>query len=405
MDSMERKALIVLICGSLALTISFGIRSAFGLFLPPVSAEMGWSVAYLSFVIALQNLIWGAAQPVAGAIADSRGARFVAIWGAVIYVGGLLLMAWGGNELLFGLGGGVLIGFALAALGFPVILGAVGRAAPDNRRSLYTGIATAGGSFGQFLFAPIGQELLSAIGWVDSLLALAAICMLIAALALGVRSGSPAANPVNAPAEPELSLREALGEAMRHRGFLLLTAGFFVCGFQVAFIGVHLPTFAALCGLPVSVGATGIALIGLFNIIGSIGAGYLGGRMRPKFPLSLIYFGRAVAILPMVLLPVTEVSLLIFSAVMGLLWLSTVPLTNGVIAQIFGPRHLGMLFGIVFFGHQLGSFAGVWIAGYAYDAFNSYDLVWWISIALGVAAGIVHLPIRDERVRLRPQPA
>lgn len=396
--SSDKKALIVLICAFALVTVSFGVRASFGVFLSPISVETGYSIATLSVVLALQNLIWGATQPIAGGFADRFGAMPVGVAGALIYAAGLGIMLVETDVMIFGLGVGVVMGCAQAALGFPVLLAAIGRTASPSKRSLYMGIGTAGGSFGQFLFAPMGQALLSSVGLVDSLLIMAIICLGAASLALGVKFDRGAEGPSGAAAEPRLSIGQALRHASRDRGFLCLNAGFFVCGFHVAFIGVHLPTFATVCGLPASVGVTGLMLIGLFNIIGSIGAGQLGGKYRPKFPLSLIYLLRAAAALVLLIVPVTEFVLLGFSIAMGLLWLSTVPLTSMIVARLFGPAHVGMLFGIVFFCHQIGSFVGLTMAGNLYQSTGSYDGVWIASVILGVFAFLVHLPI-DDRVR------
>ncbi len=396
---------IVLICGFLALAVSFGIRATFGLFVLPIHADLGWSITALSLTLAVQNLLWGAAQPLAGALADTRGAPAVMIVGFVLYAAGLATMAYSSDLMVFGLGAGLLIGFAQSAIGFPIVLGAIGRTVPEERRSLCLGIATAGGSFGQFVFAPLGQSLLAGFGWINALLIMSMICVGAAALALGMRADKPGkeSNTGNHTAKGpvdgvEPGLRTVLSQAARHRGFMLLVAGFFVCGFQLSFIVVHLPAFAALCGLSATSGSTGLALIGLFNIAGTIAAGLIGAHYRPKFPLAMIYFGRAIACTAMVLVPVTAPVLYGFSVVMGLLWLSTVPLTSGVVSQIFGPKYLGTLFGIVFFSHQVGSFVGVWLGGYVFETTGSYTLIWWLSAALAVAAGLIHLPIDDRRI-------
>lgn len=400
--SSDKKALIVLLCGFALVTVSFGVRASFGVYLTPLSLEFGISIATLSTVFAVQNLIWGATQPIAGGFADRYGAMPVAIAGALIYASGLGLMLVDTGILIFGLGAGVVIGCAQAALGFPVLLAAIGRTASPARRSLFMGIGTAGGSFGQFLFAPMGQMFLEQFGLIDSLLLMTIICLGAASLALGVRFDRGAAGTDGASSEPRMTIIQALRQAGNDKGFLLLNAGFFVCGFHVAFIGVHLPTFATVCGLPASVGVTGLMLIGLFNIIGSIGAGQLGGKYRPKFPLSLIYLLRGVAAMMLLIVPVTEFVLLAFSVAMGLLWLSTVPLTSMIVARLFGPAHAGMLFGIVFLCHQIGSFVGLTMAGHFYETTGNYDIVWMCSVALGVFAFLVHLPIDD---RIKEQPA
>ena len=396
------RALIVLVCGFLVLSTGFGIRVSFGFFLQPISTDMAWSIADLSLALAIQNLLWGAAQPFAGALSDRFGAAKVVIGGMFLYASGLVVMATSSDLIVFGVGVGFLIGVAQAALGFPVILGALGRTAPEKYRSLFLGIATAGGSFGQLLFAPVGQILLDAIGWVDALWLLSALAVGMAALSLGLlreirkpKSKTAIPNPDDGPQ----TFSEAARMAFRHKGFLLLTAGFFVCGFQLAFITFHLPIFAALCGLSGATAATGLALIGGFNIIGTIAAGYIGGRFTPKYPLAMIYFLRGLACMMLVVVPVTEAVFLAFSMMMGFLWLSTIPLTNGIVGRIFGQKFVGMLFGIVFFSHQVGSFVGLWMAGVLFDATGSYDTLWWLSAALGLFAALVNLPINDSRVR------
>jgi MFS family permease len=397
----------ILLCGFLALTISFGVRTTFGFFLAPLSLEFGWSLGALSLALAVQNLVWGAAQPFTGGLADTKGPAIVVGGGATLYAVGVAAMAVTQSETVFFVAAGLVVGVAQACLGFPIVLGALGRTASDARRSLYLGIATSGGSFGQLLFAPIGVGLLSALGRVDALLTLAAICLICVALALGLRRGrqpSPQAAPAGAVAASP-SLRATLRVAARHPGFLLLTAGFFVCGFQLGFVTFHLPAFAALCGLASNAAAIGLALIGGFNILGTIAAGQLGGMMRPKFPLSAIYAGRGLASLAMVTFTVTEPLLYGFSIVMGFLWLSTVPLTSGVVGRIFGPKYVGVLFGVVFFSHQVGSFLGVWMAGYLYDTYGSYDAIWWLSAALGLFAAVVNLPIDDRRIVIEPAAA
>jgi MFS family permease len=396
--AQERRAVWVLLAAFLFLAVSFGVRIAFGVVLPDMTVEFGYAVATISAVMAVQNLMWGAAQPFAGRLADRYGAAPVAFSGALIYAGGLLLTAFFRDPWIFGLSAGVILGLAQAALGLPVLLGAIGRTVSDKRRGLFLGIATAGGSFGQLVFSPLSQSLAAQLGLVDAFLALAAICFGAAALALLVRLETRP-DPPAAGAPPPERLSAILGRAARDRNFLLLNAGFFVCGFHVAFIGVHLPNFAAVCGLPVAVGVQGLMLIGAFNIAGTILAGQLGGMMAPRLPLSAIYFLRAAAAGALLIVPVTETVLLAFSAVMGILWLSTVPLTNLIVARLHGAANVGMLFGIVFFSHQLGSFAGLLMAGKFFALFGNYDAMWIASVVLGLFAGFIHLPIRDAAPR------
>lgn len=391
----HRNALLVLIAGFLLLAVAFGSRTSFGVYLPVMPAETGFTIAALSWVFAIQNLMWGAAQPFAGRLADRYGATPVVFFGAALYAGGLMVTAYSDHYLVFGAAAGVVLGMAQAALGFPVLLGAIGRTASPEKRSLYLGIATAGGSFGQLIFSPISQVFLDSFGLVDSFLAMAAICLAASSLALLVRHETPPAiQQSNVPAE---SFGTVVKRAFRDKSFVLLTAGFFACGFHLAFIGVHLPNYAVVCGLPAAVGVTGLALIGGFNIIGTIWAGQVGGKYRPKYPLSLIYALRGVSALALLFVPITEPVLLVFSAVMGLLWLSTVPLTSLTVAKLHGPANVGMLFGIVFFSHQVGSFVGLIVAGELFDLFGNYDAMWVLSAILGFAAAAVHLPIEDNR--------
>ncbi|MHC8507839.1 MAG: MFS transporter [Rhodospirillales bacterium] len=410
------RALIVLVCGFLVLAVSFGIRISFGFMLVPVSEDMAWSITSLSFILAVQNLMWGVMQPFAGGLADRFGAAKVVAGGALLYASGLAVMASSDSQFMFGAGAGVMIGAAQAALGFPVVLGALGRTAPESSRSLLTGVAVAGGSFGQLMFAPIGQRLVDSFGWVDAVWLLAAAAAGAAVLGLGLlrEVRKPRApKPAGQSASPQVrdvfggpqTAVQAAAQALRHRGFQLLTAGFFVCGFQLAFVSVHLPKFAAICGLTPVTASTGLALIGGFNIIGTVAAGWIGGKFIPKYPLALIYFLRGMVCLMLVMVPVTETVLYVFSVCMGLLWLSTVPLTNTIVGRIFGQQYVGMLFGVVFFSHQLGSFVGLWMAGALFDATGNYDLMWWISAALGLLAALVNLPINDTRVNPAPAAA
>ena len=399
-----------------AAAISFGIRSSFGLFILPITTEFGWTVAAISSSLAVQNLLWGATQPLAGMLADRFGVARVLFLGGLLYASGLWGMAQAETMLSFQFTVGIMIGMAQACIGFPIVLGAIGKVAPPEHKGLFMGIGVAGGSFGQLVFAPFTRQLLDHLSWVDTLLILAMIALLPCLLAILIswltvlliakRQRHREQKTANANAfTPSLyqcpDLRSTLHHAMTEQGFLLLVAGFFVCGFQLAFIIVYLPAFAALCGLATHAAPFGIALIGLFNIVGTIVAGMLGDRYRPKIPLAYIYLARSVVTLPLVLLPVTEFSLYMFSIGMGLLWLSTVPLTNGVIFQFYGPRYAATLFGIAFLSHQVGSFIGVYMSGLLFDATQSYDITWWISIFLGIMAFGANIAIRD-RATLRP---
>ena len=403
---------VVVFAAFAAVTISFGIRSGFGLFVLPITADYGWSIATLSLALAIQNLMWGAAQPFAGMVADRFGAPIVIVFGSLLYASGLFSMASVEATLPFHFSAGVMIGIAQACIGFPIVLGAIAKVAPPGHKGLFMGIGTAGGSFGQLAFAPVTRALIERFDWIDTLHILAIVALGAGVLGFLIgfarrRLSQPVAQAQAAKVHKPLyeleSLKATLSHAMREQGFLFLVAGFFVCGFQLAFIIVHLPAFAALCGLAGHVAANGIALIGAFNIIGSVLAGSLGDRIRPKIPLAYIYLGRSLVTLPLVLLPVSEWTLYFFSMAMGLLWLSTVPLTNSVIHQFYGQRYAATLFGITFFSHQVGSFIGVYMSGILYDTTGSYDATWWVSIALGVFAFWINLVIRDQR-RI-PKPA
>jgi predicted MFS family arabinose efflux permease len=397
-EGLSRAAVIAIACGAFIVLVSFGIRSGFGLFLQPMSLDLGWGREVFALAMALQNLLWGVSQPFAGVIADKWGTARTIIGGVVLYVLGVYLMSTTSSapELYFS--AGVLVGLGLSGTSFGVVLAAVGRSVPAERRSVALGITTAVGSLGQFLMPPIGQAFLSAYGWQTALalLALGSIAMVFAAGGLRGR--------VEASGHGQQTIRQALAEASRHSGYLYLTAGFFVCGWHIAFIAVHLPAYLADGGLPTEIAAWCLALVGLFNVIGSYAAGVLGGRLSKKYCLSFLYAARSVLILTFIALPLSAASALVFSAIMGLLWLSTVPLTSGLVAQIFGPRYMATLFGIVFLSHQVGSFLGVWLGGYLYDVYGSYDLIWWLSIALGLIAALLHWPIDEREVpRLRLQ--
>ena len=390
---MSRPAagVIALVLGAaLVLTISNGLRSSFGLFGTPISLDLGISRETFALAIAIQGIVWGITQPFFGALADRHGAIRIVLLGTVIYVAGLLWMAWTDDALGLHLGQGLLVGIGISATGFAVVLGPVGRAVPSEKRSMALGIAAAGGSFGQFALAPVGGVLLDGVGWSMTLIAYCGIAAMMVPCLIGMRGSH------TSPEGSAQTLSEALVEARAHSGFWLLCGGFFVCGFHVYFIATHLPPFLTDAGLAPMLGATAIAVIGLGNIVGTFAAGWLGGRHRKKHVLSLFYLGRAVVLGGFIVVPVSEASVLVFSALMGLLWLGTVPLTSGLIAQIFGPRYLGALFGIVFLSHQVGSFLGAWLGGYVYDTTGSYDAVWLTSVALAVVAAGLHWPIRDR---------
>lgn len=400
MKSIGRGSLWILLGASLILALSLGIRHGFGLFLPPMSTEFGWGREVFAFAIALQNLIWGLTQPFTGALADRFGAKPTVIVGGILYAIGLACMGLADSPLSLSLSAGVLIGIGLSGTSFSVILGVVGRAVPMEKRSMAMGMAAAAGSFGQFAMLPGTLGLLSWLGWSVALMVLGLLVALIIPLASMLKD-APLAH-----IGPQQTLAEALREACSHSGFWLLALGFFVCGFQVVFIGVHLPAYLVDQHLPAMVGTTVLALVGLLNIFGTYIAGWLGGRISKPRLLSALYLARAVVILAFILTPLTIWSAYAFGVAMGLLWLSTVPLTNGTVATLFGVRNLSMLGGIVFLFHQLGAFLGGWMGGYLYDRTGSYDLVWQIAVLLSLLAAALNWPVREQPVaRLQQQEA
>ena len=388
---------VALVCGSLILLISLGVRHAFGLFLQPVSMDQGWGRETFAFAIALQNLVWGASQPFTGMLSDRFGAKPVVAVGAVLYGAGLWTMSVVGGEGVFILGAGVLIGLGLSGTTFPVIFAAISRLVAPERRSLAMGITMAVGSFGQFAMLPISLGLIVAFEWQTAMVALSILVLAMFPLAFGIRNAHA---PVASLAE-DVSFGQALRDAFGQRDFWLLSLGFFACGFQVVFIAIHLPAFLADEGVGSGVATIVLALIGLVNIAGTYFAGLWGGRHRKPMLLSWIYLGRAAAIAAFVLLPVTAISAYIFGAIMGLFWLSTVPLTNGTVASVFGVKHMSMLAGIVFFAHQLGSFAGGWMGGWLYDRTGSYDMAWGIAIGLSILAAVLNWPITERTLAQR----
>jgi MFS family permease len=392
----------VLLCGALIVTLSMGIRHGFGLWLQPITQEHGWSRQAFSFAIAVQNLSWGLIGVFAGMLADKFGAFRVLIAGSLLYASGLAGMALAPTPLAFALTAGVLIGAAQAGTTYAVIYGVIGRQIPLEKRSWAMGVAAAAGSFGQFLMVPVEGQLIARLGWHNALLVLAAMVIVIVPLAFGLREPRPA----SATTRRDQTIAQAMREAFGYPSFLLLTAGYFVCGFQVVFIGVHMPSYLKDHGLSPEVASYALALIGLFNIFGTYAAGVLGARRPKRKLLAAVYLTRAAAIALFLLAPLSPFSVYVFASVMGLLWLSTVPLTSALVAQIFGVAHLSMLGGIVFFSHQVGSFLGVWLGGYLYDQTGGYDLVWYIAIALGVFAALTNLPIRENAIaRPAAQPA
>jgi MFS family permease len=392
---------VLVVCGCLIGIISFGVRAGFGLFLAPISQDLQWGREVFAFAIASQNLIWGLAQPLAGVIADRWGSGRVLALGGVLYAAGVALMSVSSEPWHMHLTAGVLIGLGTAFASFMIVMATLARSVSPKWRSLVMGLATAAGSVGQFTLVPLGQAFLAAYGWQTALLLLACVTLLIVPLSAAVTGKGKIAPDVD-----DQSVRAAFREAFTHRSYNLLVAGFFVCGFHVAFIVVHLPAYISDRGLPPGIAAIALAVIGMFNIVGSLTAGYIGGKYSKKYALAWIYLARSAAIAAFVLLPISQWTIYAFAAAMGLLWLSTVPLTTGLVGQFFGLRYVGMLFGFVFLSHQVGSFLGVWLGGLLYDTTGSYDVVWWLGIALGIAAAIVHLPIREAPVlRLAPATA
>jgi MFS family permease len=394
-----RTPAVILLCGCLIGVLGFGPRSGLGFFLTPMSSLNGWERDVFSLAMAIQMLLWGAAQPFAGALADRYGAVQVLSVGALIYALGLAAMAYSSTPALLHLTAGMVIGFGLAGSSFTIVIGAFGRLMPPEWRTLAFGAGTAAGSFGQFLFSPLTVALIDRFGWQDTLLIFAAVVLLIMPLSLALALPRGAAAP--AGAAPPQSVAQALSEAFGHRSYVLLVIGFFTCGFQIFFIALHLPAYLVDRGLTAEVAGWTLGVIGLFNIIGAIAAGWLSGLMPKRYILSFIYFARAVAILVYIMLPPSPATTVIFGAVLGLLWLSTVPPTSGLIAVMFGTRWLAMLFGFSFFSHQVGGFLGVWLGGLLFVRTGSYDAVWWLAILFGVLSAVINLPIVEKPV-VRP---
>lgn len=390
----------VLTCGAAIVTLSMGIRHGFGLWLQPLTQAHDWTRQIYGLAMAIQNLSWGVAGVFVGMLADRIGAFKVLVAGGLIYALGLMGMAYADTPIHLMLSTGVMLGIAQAGTTYAVVYGVIGRNIPAERRSWAMGVAAAAGSFGQFLMVPIEGGLIETLGWQDALLALAGMSLLILPLARGLLEPGFSGQ---ASQGREQSIVQALVEAFRYPSFQLLMAGYFVCGFQVVFIGVHMPSYLKDHGLTPQVASYALALVGLFNIFGTYISGALGQRMPKRYILSFIYFARAVVITVFISVPLSPMSVYIFSAVMGVLWLSTVPATNATIAQIFGVAHLSMLSGFVFLSHQIGSFLGVWLGGYLYDSTGSYDVAWYLAIALGVFAGVVNLPVKESAIARGPE--
>ncbi len=402
MNAAMKKPWIVILCAAFIVTLAMGVRQSFGLFLPQMSVDIGISRSDFGLAMALQNLLFGLVQPFVGALADKHGAGRVVVAGALLYALGLIGAAFATEALGLYISFGLLIGMAQSATTFVVVLGAVGRVVSPAKRSSAFGIVTAGGSLGQFLVVPLASMLLGDIGYHETLWIMAGLVALCGLLAIGVAGRTDGGTSL--ALEVEQSARDALREAAVHRGFWLLNAGFFVCGFHIAFIATHLPAYLDDKGLGIGIGAQVLALVGLFNILGSYVFGRAGDFLRQKYVLSALYTARSAVIALFLFVPLSHASALLFAGAMGFLWLGTVPLTSGIVGRIFGIRYLSMLYGIVFLSHQVGSFFGAWMAGLIFDATGSYNIAWGISIALGLFAGLVHLPIADAPVK-RLQPA
>jgi MFS family permease len=399
-----RTPLIIIACGCAIGMLSFGPRSALGFFIQPMSRDFAWGRDVFGLALALQNLLWGLGQPFAGAIADRFGTFRVMLVGALLYAGGLLMMRYASTPLSLDLGAGVLVGFGLSGCSFNLVLSAFSKLLPPEKRGIALGAGTAAGSFGQFLFAPIGVAMIDGLGWQGALTMFAALMLLIVPLSVAI--ATPPANAVDVPAADQQSFKTALAEAFGHRSYVLLVLGFFTCGFQLAFVTVHLPSFLVDRGISTQVGGWVVAAIGLFNIIGSLGVGWLQSFFPKRYILSVIYFVRALATVAFISFPITPFSAIAFGAVSGLLWLSTVPPTSALVSLMFGTRWFATLYGFAFVSHQIGGFLGVWLGGIAFEKFGSYGPIWWLSILFGVLSALINLPIVEKPVpRAVAQPA
>jgi MFS family permease len=399
-----RTPLVIIVCGCAIALLSFGPRSSLGFFVQPMSREFAWGRDVFGLGLALQNLLWGLGQPIAGAIADRFGLLRIMIAGALLYAGGLLMMRYAATPLSLDLGAGVLIGFGLSGCSFNLVLSAFSKLLPPERRGLALGAGTAAGSFGQFLFAPFGVAMIDNFGWQSGLMIFAALMLLIVPLSFVL--ATPPAETTKVPAADQQSFNTALAEAFGHRSYVLLVLGFFTCGFQLAFITVHLPAYLADRGIPASTGGWVVAAIGLFNIIGSLSVGWLQSIFPKRYILSMIYFTRALSIMAFISFPITTFSAIAFGAVTGLTWLSTVPPTSALVALMFGTRWFATLYGFAFVSHQVGGFLGVWLGGIVFEKFGSFAPIWWLSVLFGVLSALINLPIIEKPVA-RPvaQPA
>ena len=399
----QSQFVLLLLIGGTIVAVSMGIRQSFGVFLQPVVSDLELTRTAFGLTIAIQNLIWGLAQPFAGMLTDKYGSYRVLMLSSLLYVAGLVLSAQTSSAAELHLSLGMLVGLAMSGTTFTVVLSAIGRLVPPEKRSLAFGIVSAGGSIGMFTFVPLGQFFIGLYGWSTAFLILAGCVMIVPLLTLMFRRQSGEDTPV--PDRPEETLSQVLRSAGGHSGYLLLNCGFLVCGFHVSFIATHLPAFLNDSAIAPMRAAFALGLIGVFNILGTYLAGFYGGRYRKKYLLSGLYLGRALVIALFITLPLSEVTLALFAAAMGLLWLGTIPLTSGLVAEIFGVRYGGTLFGIVFFSHQVGSFLGAWLGGYLFETTGSYTLMWQLAVLLGIIAALLHWPIRDEPVAVQAAPA
>jgi MFS family permease len=395
--------MVIVVCGCLIGMLTFGPRSAFGFFMQPMSAEFGWGRDVFALAFAVQNLLWGIGQPLAGAIADRFGTVRVISIGALMYAAGLIVMRYASTPGSLELGAGLLIGFGLSGCSFNLVLSAFGKLVPPHLRGIALGAGTAAGSFGQFIFAPFGVAIIDNFGWQSALTVFACLMLLVVPLSLALATPPAQAHTV---AAPQQSFKHAMCEAFGHRSYVLLVLGFFTCGFQLAFITAHLPAYLVDRGLPAQTGGWVIAVIGLFNIVGSLSVGWLSNRFPKRYILSAIYFARALSITAFVLVPVTPTTALVFGVVTGLTWLSTVPPTSSLVTLMFGTKWLATLYGFAFFSHQIGGFLGVLLGGVVFEAYGSYTPIWWLSVLFGVLSALINLPIVEQPVsRAEPTPA
>ena len=399
-----RTPLVIIICGCAIALLSFGPRSSLGFFIQPMSRDLAWGRDVFGLALALQNLLWGLGQPIAGAIADRFGLLRVMVVGALLYAGGLLMMRYASSPASLDLGAGVMIGFGLSGCSFNLVLSAFSKLLPLEKRGLALGAGTAAGSFGQFLFATFGVAMIDQFGWQSALMVFALLMLLIVPLALAL--STPVAATSNVPDGEQQSFRTALAEAFGHRSYVLLVLGFFTCGFQLAFITVHLPAYLSDRGVSAQTGGWVVAAIGLFNIVGSLSVGWLQNKYPKRYILSVIYFARAMSIVAFISFPVTAFSAIVFGAATGLTWLSTVPPTSALVAVMFGTRWFATLYGFAFVSHQVGGFLGVWLGGIVFEKFGSYTPIWWLSVLFGLLSALINLPIVEQPVaRPLAQPA